>query len=289
MDGSIPARLARAARGAAAQAVARLAPSLERDLAASAPEAEAVAAHFGGRVLWEGAAPAFAEPLTVLAFVNRSGSNLLGGYLADLPGLKGFGEALNLSSIRAWADRSGARSFPDYLRFHAERGGPGALGVKAVRAQLAMLLAWRMDRMFSGLRVVHIRREDALAQAVSLLIAAETGRWTHRHRGAPGAAPAYDFGRLCRVMDDIGRANAGLALTAEAAGLPRLVVGYEALVADPLAELGRVARWAGLPPPEALPAPRVEKQESALSEEFRRRFLADLARRGGFAPGGEGG
>lgn len=278
-------RLAASVRAAAARRMGSPRSALAAELTGPGPHAARIAAHFGGRVAFDGERAEFAQPLTLLAFTNRSGSTLLGQTLRKHPGFRGFGESLNGEDVVRRSREDGAATFPDYLRLIASRGHRAAttsLGLKASLDQMAMLLRWRIDRMFPGLRVIHITRGDVLGQAISLRIATRTGQWSSGHAATPGAEPVYDFEGLCATIEAIGRANAGIRLLVEAAGLPCHPVTYEALVADPEATVRGIEGWAGLPDRAApLPPPALERQASAVSREHRERFLEDLRLRGG--------
>ncbi len=133
-------------------------------------------------------------------------------------------------------------------------------------------LAW-----FPGLRFVHLRRRDLLSQAVSLYLAVGSGAWTSHNRERP--QPDYDFAELLRLLDYLvewdGYWRRLFALTDR----QPLELAYEDLVADPLTALNRIRRLLELPErgPEALPKPIVEVQRTGLNEDYRNRFLADVA------------
>lgn len=244
-----------------------------------------IAAYFDGGMVYDGEAPLFDQPLVVMMFTNRSGSNLLVDRLLTHPSMEGFcwadqfGEILNAEEVAAIAPTLGATSFPAYITAMA---GPtysrGALfGLKASPEQLVMLVRCRIDRMFSGLRVIYITREDTLGQAISMSIALATEQWTSNLVARPDTKPRYDFQQLNDLIAMFRQANIYARLVLEAFDLPWHEVRYDELTADMEATVHRVAAWLGLSIKEwVIPPPRIAKQASALSDSFRVQFLADI-------------
>lgn len=242
-----------------------------------------IARHFGGRTSYDGEGPIQPLPLYVLAFTNRCGSQLLSGYLREQPGLKGFGEVLNHGVVASLAAKAQVTTFPGYVGWLAAQGGKAraALGVKAAADQLEMLLRWRIDRMFPALRVIHLHRLDEVAQAISLRLALQTQQWTSRLSPRPDVVPTYDFDAICRALLAIRRGNDAIRLAIAARGLEVITLTYEDLVGDPDAVVGRLLGWAALPTGRPLPRPDLVRQATAVSEEFRERFMSDYRRRCG--------
>ena len=231
-------------------------------------------------VAFDGDAPVFDQPLHILAFTNRCGSNHLAELLRGHPGLRGFGEPLNHDYALASMAQAGLTTFPDYIRHVATQLAlkPGqSLGLKASADQLRMLLSWGIDRMFPGLRVLHLERLDLLGQAISYHIANQTGQWTSEHQPQPDVEPTYDFDRISNHIVSFSHANDAIALTAEVRALPYLRLTHEEVTSHPQDTIHRVFDWASLPA-EAYraPKPRLQKQASALSDEFRARFHEDF-------------
>jgi len=148
------------------------------------------------------------------------------------------------------------------------------------------------------LTYLHIRREDRVRQAVSLVRAMQSGEWFKGQRaGAPegddtriafATGPQAD--RLHYDFDQIAESYAMLQAhdTAwrgffRAAGVHAHEVTYEQLVADPEGTVSGVLDHIGVLRPHLVDAPRAaaRRQADALNEEWSERFSADLATRGG--------
>ncbi len=254
-------------------------------LVTKSDHASIISTHFKGNVRFSGPGPMFDQPLWLLAFTNRSGSNLLGEYLGHHPDLGGFGEVLNHTNVVRTSTAKSITSFPDYIgaiaRPHHNRGR--IFGVKVAWDQLQMLYRWRIDAMFPSVRLIHIKRDDTLDQAISFMIAQQTKQWTSKQIQAPVKDPDYDFDRIRKYIPRLNQANESIALTAASVGVPTHSVTYERLIADPQGTLDGVFDWGELAPyGMTLPEPRLKKQAAAMSEQFRQRFLADYRKSTGF-------
>ena len=129
-----------------------------------------VRAMFPGAFEWRGTAPVYQAPLYILAFTNRSGSNLLADYLRQTGLMRGFGEGLNWDHIERDIARTPTASFPDYItQLAGPPGGTQSWGIKASWDQIVMLQRARIPAMFSGVRIIHTVREDILGQDCFLL------------------------------------------------------------------------------------------------------------------------
>jgi LPS sulfotransferase NodH len=147
-----------------------------------------------------------------------------------------------------------------------------------VPADYYAALAAHVARLFPNPMFVHLWREDRLRQAVSALLAIETGRW----RSLPGAiqdapAPAVplDIERIERIMaySDFCHGhfrNLFAAMDAAPHGLT-----YEALTADYVATVRAVLRYLGS---DAEPiTPRMRRQADGASEAMVLRYLRERA------------
>ena len=98
------------------------------------------------------------------------------------------------------------------------------------------------ERLRSALgieRFVHLARDDKVAQAVSLVIAAQTGLWhrnadgTIRQGGEPAEPPRYDRGRIADELSMLETEQQGWARWFSEQSIAPLSLTYEALSTDP--------------------------------------------------------
>lgn len=232
---------------------------------------------FAGRVLYSDPEPRFALPLIVLAFTNRSGSNLLAEYLRLTGNFAGFFEHLNGQSVRKMVETTRADSFPDHVDalFRNMRSDVSALGVKSSWNQILMLLRWRINRMFQSFHILHIEREDVLAQAVSFSIANQTRQWMST-QNRMGAEPRYNPTDIMNRVDGIGHGNKMIRQICAIYGLDTMRVCYETLISDPIPELCRIHRWLDIPVSRLeLSKARLKKQSGPINAEFISRIRAE--------------
>lgn len=233
---------------------------------------------FRGALRYRGRAR-FATPLVVMGFTNRAGSHLLGDFLRQTGRIGGLGEVLNHDVAGALAGRLGAASLPDYIAALTEHYAPedGLFGLKASWDQLAMLLRADIPSMYGGgVKLVHLVRQDVVAQAVSLSLARQTGRWTAAQEGN-GRAPRFDARAIARGIAAAEAGNLNIRLIAGACGLPRSLVTYEQICADPATHVGRVLAFCGTPAPGWQPRPpALKKQGGEEARAFAARYRALL-------------
>lgn len=238
----------------------------------------AIGKMFRGNVRFDGTAPVFDHPLYLLAFANRSGSNLLAEHLRSTPVFSGFYEQLNHDTVKEQAVKYSADSFPDLIRRTSEdlgRNGTFRHGFKASWDQMLMLLRFNIPAMYTGVRVIHITRGDVIGQAISYHIASQTKRWTTLHKGED-VEPVYNSRRISQLMQstlDSAQAVEGLCTLFD---LPRLHVTYEDVVARPTKSVMRIGRWAEVDLKRwKARTPEIQKQADAVNDGFRERFLTE--------------
>lgn len=235
-----------------------------------------ITSHFQGRVAFEGDGPVVPQGLLLLAFTNRSGSNLLADYLQQTKHVGGLGEYLNHTTTITQSSNHDLRSFPDYILHLAGTVARDRqyFGVKTSAEQLRFLRRWRITEMFSSVRVVHIHRDDLLGQAVSHWIARQTGQWTslqERDRDEVSFNPA----KILSITKEIAAEDEAIRLHCAYAGLSYVSVSYEELIANRAATMTRIGAAAGFEvDPASFSAPRIGKQANELND----RILADLRR-----------
>jgi LPS sulfotransferase NodH len=225
-----------------------------------------IATLFPGGRRFAGPGPALPCPLVLVAFTNRSGSNLLCDYLDQTGRMAVGGESLNHDTVAVQRRQHGGTAFPDHMAWLAAHlgAGPGRpLAVKASLDQLVMLARWNIPAMFPAVHVLHIRRRDALAQAVSLSVASQTGRWTNQQMGLP-VRPDWRPAEVGMILEGLRLEQQGIGILAGVAGLPLREIAYEDMVADPAGHLRAALRFCGMNPAGWAPEPpSISRQDDA--------------------------
>lgn len=129
---------------------------------------------------------------------------------------------------------------------------------------------------------MHLTRPDKLDQAISYLLASQSGLW-HRHadgteleRLSAGTAQGYDATAIAQQIKDFRAADAAWTAWFAAQGITPLSVTYDALAAHPTDVLARALRHIGKDPKYAKGlGPDTAKLADATNAAWRQRFLAD--------------
>lgn len=139
-------------------------------------------------------------------------------------------------------------------------------------------LADHVRRLFPNPHIVHLWREDRLRQAVSAVIAVETGRWRMipgaMHDDAPATVP-FDAERIERIMGYSDYCHGHFRNLFAVMGATPHTLTYEALTADYVASVRAMLRQLGS---DAEPcAPRMQRQTDGASEAMVLRYLRERA------------
>lgn len=190
-------------------------------------------------------------------------------------------------------------AYLDAVRAHGS-AGTGVFGCRIMWESLSGLLdrlgalgqglagdAPRIARVFGPTLYVHLTRADKVAQAVSLLRALQSGLWHRNSDGTPreGAdrpQPAsYDGPRLAALVEELERNDESWTSWFAANDIAPLVLGYDALVADPRSAVADILSALGLDrTPAAHVAPRTARLADDASRDWVRRFRRGERRAG---------
>ena len=199
----------------------------------------------------------------VICTSPQSGSTLLCGLLAAT-GVAGNPKSyFHRPSVERWArglgvSREAGETDLAFLRSvvrAAVRAGTGETGVFGLRLQrhsfdvfmeqMALLHpehgtdAARIEAAFGRTLFIHLTREDKVAQAVSLLRAAQSGLWHRAPDGSdverlpPEGEPGYDGRELRARYEELCRYDRDWECWFRAMGIAPVRIGYDALAADP--------------------------------------------------------
>jgi trehalose 2-sulfotransferase len=238
----------------------------------------------------------------LLCGTPRTGSTLLCGLLTST-GVAGRPESyFREPDEHAWARRlgvpvAGDGSF-DYRSFvsAARRAGSTPNGVFASRVMWGTMqrlvggiggppgrrdLEVLVDA-FGPLRLVHVRREDVVGQAVSWVRAEQTGYWQDGDR--PSAQPRFDPGHIDELVRTIRDHNAAWSSWFAEQGVEPHPVTYEEVVGDPRLAVRGILDHLGLElSADWRPAPRQRRQADEVNADWVRRYRAAHERSGGSA------
>lgn len=219
-----------------------------------------------------------------LCFTNRCGSTLVASEASSLgfcgkPNNHLNYEFFNADFVEEFSDRNDISNLQDYVEaIYEEFGSP--LGLFFTKGSLDQL-AWMKRCGVIGIAVptyhyLRVVRRDLIAQAVSLLIAQQTGQWTTIH--APSAdRPSYDHQSIADAVAYLAKTAAEIDIYFSILDINPTCFVYEDILAD-LAQIGQ--KLQGLTGLNALPrGPRtldVQKQSQSVNEQWAQRFRNEV-------------
>lgn len=236
---------------------------------------------------WDQFGPHYDQPpfagsprVYVIASMPRSGSHLLGHLLFATGDMGSPLEYFHAGHRPRWQERFGVTTMPEVLRalFRHRTSPSGVFGAKAHWPQFADVLADSALRsLLDVVLFVQIRRRDAVAQAVSLVVAEHTGGWISFQ--AEQREPVYDAAAIARALLEIDAQERGWADHFTRVPTAVVRIDYEDLVADHAGPVGTIRDRLGLP--TVPPAPREValpgRQGGDRNRGWRDRFRDDLA------------
>jgi LPS sulfotransferase NodH len=212
----------------------------------------------------------------VVCSLPRSGSSLLCELLAcsELAGAPS--EFFDRNQMNEFRRVWGVDTFYDYLAaLLGKKTSPnGVFGIKVHYHQLVESFGdTDLRTLFPNLRFVYITRSDHVRQAISFARATQTEQWSSGQH--PVASPVYDREQIQSLLDWIEREEVAWESYFAAHPAPLFRVVYEEFI-DAIDEtVADVMRFLDveLPLGFELPAPTLDRQADALSEEWAVRFL----------------
>jgi trehalose 2-sulfotransferase len=127
---------------------------------------------------------------------------------------------------------------------------------------------------------VHLSRQDKVAQAVSLVLARQTGLWhrnadgSERERDSPSQAPQYDFVAISDELRMLEDEADGWRTWFSSAGISPVSISYEELASDPGRQFARVMSSLGKSDAAVL-QPETAKLADHINEEWAARFRSE--------------
>jgi LPS sulfotransferase NodH len=158
----------------------------------------------------------------------------------------------------------------------------GVFAIKLFPSHLAQLEAMHGIRFFDwfpGLTLVSLQRRDLLAQAVSLSVARQTGRWVNAD--PTRQEPRYDLALTARMLDRLAEWESFWRRRFAIDGKEPLVLFYEDFAELPLSGANRVLEWLGLPqlPQDTVGSTWLGSQSGELNRTWMERFREDMRHR----------
>ncbi len=216
----------------------------------------------------------------------RSGSTLLGSLMASTGRMGQPGEYLHPTVHAPALSRRLLGTMTDqpipwdsYLTaLRRVRTSPN--GVFVIKSHWRMYDAASREpavaRFFQNARIIWIRRDDKVAQAVSLYVARSTGVWSSRWP-SQGAMPDYDAEAIADCLRTISVDDDGWATTLAPHKARVMEMTYEVLIKDTAGSLKRVSEHVGVPMDRAvdLASTDLVRAHQGVKNDWVKRFKAE--------------
>lgn len=231
----------------------------------------------------------------LLCATPRTGSTLLCSLLTSTNVLGSPESYFRVEDEETWAERLGVPVVGGLVRDYGafatavRAAGSTANGVFAARVMWGSVerviegLAppasqsdvEALEGAFGPLAVIHLTREDVVAQAVSWARAEQTGFW--HHGDMTSARPEPDLGRMADLSKEIDDHNAMWARWFTANHVQPHRLTYEALTGDPAGTIAGLASHLGIVVPKVWrPASPHRKHADQTNAEWSRLLQASL-------------
>lgn len=219
----------------------------------------------------------YTEPpsIYVIASQPRSGSHYLAALLRATGNAGVPLEYFHRAHWKSWVKRCRRDNPLAAFRILCQlRTTPnGVFGLKAHWRQFQFACSLRLEQELTSAKFIQITRDDLLGQAISLVIASQTGSWVHDH--AIKTSPEYSFAAIERAVGQLvaerGNWDRFFAFT----GIEPLRISYEDLTDELDPTMARVCDHLGIEWVRSEPV-ELRVQRTDRSAEWRERFLSTL-------------
>lgn len=218
----------------------------------------------------------------ILGFTNRSGSNYLAEMIAGDSRYSPAKETLCARTVIEKSKEHGFKTFSDYLFWLVETSTEQghAFGIKASSGQLSWMTAiGAFESCFPKARIIHMKRENVIAQAVSLSVAGQTKQWMSTQKSSIESKDvAYRPIEIGRFVKEIVRANAEFEAFFYKHSIDAVSVSYEEFCENSTLQLKRIYQALGyfdVIDPINSKSSRLQKQATSINQSFEHRFKQD--------------
>jgi len=137
----------------------------------------------------------------------------------------------------------------------------------------------RFARLLGDVRYVHVRRDDVVAQAISLWRAVQTREWRAADGDRPAPEPRYSFAGIDHLVQMLRSHDRRWRRWFAARAIEPLELRYEDVSDDPAAAVLATLELVGVAGELArpLPEPRLRRQAGAVSAEWAEHYRRDAS------------
>ncbi|MDD5065180.1 MAG: Stf0 family sulfotransferase [Phycisphaerae bacterium] len=219
-----------------------------------------------------------AKCIYFICFTNRCGSNYVAQAMSSDQHLKQAGENLNFDTVINLSSKNNFSSFQQYFNWlvKKDKGMIDIFGCKASAGQLIYLYNQGiLHKIKNKIKFIHIIREDLLDQAVSLLIADQTNKWTSNQTGNNNNIE-YDGQKLIQIMNGINLQNSMFNVFFQTLNIKPLVIKYGNFVDNPEQYIKDIGLYLGIENLQYVQQNiKYQKQADEINNEIKEKFKND--------------
>lgn len=215
-----------------------------------------------------------------ICFTNRCGSNFLTEIIQSTNFFPSSGEFFNWEVVTNNSKRKSLQSLDEFcLHLIKQRQKNDFFISKIGYLQLFMLSKYKqIPNIINNPKFIWIKRRDVIAQAVSLVIADQTKKWTSYHKPSEEITPVYKMNSILLSVQNIVKANIMFETYFKMFNADYLEIIYEDLCDRPIKHMKEICAFLqqDFKKPN-LSKIKTEVQRNSINEEFKAKFIADLS------------
>jgi trehalose 2-sulfotransferase len=228
----------------------------------------------------------------LIAALPRTGSFFL-SHLLRATGVAGNPEEYGgASDASTWQDFAGCSSHREYFNTYmaASRTPNGVFGAKLMWSQFCAFVhdtrtyleipTTNRDAIASSVIgsfiFIRLYREDELRQAISLVLAKRTGRWSSVSKSSRLDCEEVTYSRTAidSALHLISAENTAWKCHLQNTTTSVFSISYEQLASCPISVLNEILYRLGLSPPKVIEVPAMVRQSTAVNEQWVERYLS---------------
>ena len=215
-----------------------------------------------------------------VCFTNRCGSNFLTEVIHSTNFFPSSGEFFNWEVVISNSRRKSIQSLDEFCLYLIRQRQKNNFFISKIGyLQLFMLSKYgQIPNIINNPKFIWIKRKDVIAQAVSLVIADQTKKWTSYHQPSEEVTPVYKMNSIFLSVHNIVKANIMFETYLKLFNADYLEIIYEDFCDRPIKHMKEICAFLqqDFKKPN-LNKIKTEVQRNSINEEFKAKFLADMS------------
>lgn len=214
-----------------------------------------------------------------ICFTNRCGSNFFAEVLESTSFFPSSGEFFNWEAIIKNSKQQNLQSLDEFCLFLIRQRQKNNFFISKVGYQQLFMLSkyGQIPNIINNPKFIWIRRRDVISQAVSLVIADQTKKWTSYHSPTEEITPVYKMDSILLSVSNIIQANTMFETYLRMFNAEYLEIIYEDFCSQTLDHMREICSFVQ----QDFKMPNLKKiktkvQRNSINKEFKEKFLSDL-------------